>query len=81
MGLICAFAKYKHYISDAQLQRILPKGACSLLVEPVFAASESVPNIATNVEGFVLLVSSAKYAYSDRDRTWIRAIAKKFQAL
>lgn len=33
----------------------------------------------TEIEGFVLLASNSNYAYSDKDRAWIRAVASKFQ--
>lgn len=64
---------------DSQLQPMLPNGASSLLVLPMFGASYPTVNGNTKVEGFVLLVSGANYAYSDKDRAWICAVANKFQ--
>lgn len=52
---------------DSELWKMLPKGACSLLVQPVETAKV-----------FVLLASNINYAYSDKDRAWIGAIANKF---
>jgi hypothetical protein len=57
---------------------MLPKGTRSLLVQPVL----QVPNLGANqmekIEGFVLLASGMSYAYSDKDRAWIGALANKF---
>lgn len=58
---------------------MLPKGTRSVLVQPVLQS----PNLSDNAmelknEGFVLLASSMRYAYSDKDRAWIGALAKKF---
>ncbi|KAJ4836358.1 hypothetical protein Tsubulata_025914 [Turnera subulata] len=60
--------------SESGLWEMLPKGTCSLLVEPVLQAKEEKQTI----EGFVLLASSMSYAYSDKDRAWITAVANKF---
>ncbi|XP_038982564.1 protein COFACTOR ASSEMBLY OF COMPLEX C SUBUNIT B CCB2, chloroplastic isoform X2 [Phoenix dactylifera] len=65
--------------SDSQLGRMLPKGTLSLLVQPVLSTSTPTINVTKKTEGFVLLVSSADYAYGDKDRAWIRAVANKFQ--
>ncbi|XP_073101840.1 protein COFACTOR ASSEMBLY OF COMPLEX C SUBUNIT B CCB2, chloroplastic isoform X1 [Elaeis guineensis] len=67
--------------SDSQLGRILPKGTLSLLVQPVLSTSTPTINDTKKSEGFVLLASSADYAYGDKDRAWIRAIANKFQGV
>lgn len=67
--------------TDSQLGRMLPKGTLSLLVQPVLSTSTSTINVTKKTEGFVLLVSSADYAYGDKDRAWIRAIANKFQGI
>lgn len=57
---------------------MLPKGVFSLLVQPLYEVPDPPKNIITNVKGFVLLASNTKYAYSEKDRAWIRAIANKF---
>lgn len=72
-------ALYFPQSTDSQLRGMLPKGALSLLLQPIFGASDLATNVTTKIEGFVLLASSANYAYSDRDRAWVRAIANKFQ--
>ncbi|KAM7272577.1 hypothetical protein ACFE04_027240 [Oxalis oulophora] len=59
--------------SDSELWEILPKGTCSLLVQPIPISSTN-----EKIGGFVMLASTKEYAYSDRDRSWIRAIANKF---
>lgn len=66
---------------DTRLQGMLPKGVCSLFVQPLYGASSPVSNATTNIEGFVLLASSSKYAYNEKDRAWIRTIANKFQGM
>lgn len=58
---------------------MLPKGTCSLLVEPVLQATTRGGNEIEKTGGFILLASSIAYAYSDKDRAWIRAIANKFR--
>ncbi|KAI3720739.1 hypothetical protein L2E82_31732 [Cichorium intybus] len=56
--------------SDSELWEMLPEGTCSVLVMPVLKSGDE--------EGFVLLASTISYAYSNKDRDWIAAIAKKF---
>ncbi|GLT36000.1 hypothetical protein SLA2020_104060 [Shorea laevis] len=65
--------------ADSGLGDMLPKGTRSLLVQPVIQESDSGVDKVENKEGFVLLVSSVRYAYGDKDRAWIRAISKKFR--
>lgn len=54
---------------------ILPEGTRSLFVQPL------VQNIneSQRMDGFLLVASTAGYAYSDKDRAWIGAIAEKFR--
>lgn len=58
---------------------MLPKGTRSLLVQPVVQASNKGANHMEKNMGFVLLASSSSYAFSDKDRAWIGAIANKFR--
>lgn len=58
---------------------MLPKGSSSLLVQPVLQVPTSNDNAREKVEGFVLLSSSMRYAYSEKDRAWIGALARKFR--
>ncbi|KAJ9539667.1 hypothetical protein OSB04_026173 [Centaurea solstitialis] len=62
--------------TDSELWGILPEGTRSLLVLPVLNEDG---NSKDKISGFVLLASSISYAYSNKDRAWIAAIAKKFQ--
>ncbi|KAL7614196.1 hypothetical protein Lser_V15G09318 [Lactuca serriola] len=60
--------------SDSELWDMLPEETRSVLVLPVLKGNNSKDE----VTGFVLLASSITYAYNDKDRAWIAAIAKKF---
>ncbi|ONK56522.1 uncharacterized protein A4U43_C10F9670 [Asparagus officinalis] len=55
---------------DIRLRGILPKGVLSLLVQPLSGASDSINNVATDIQGFVLLMSNANCIESGygRDR-------------
>ncbi|KAK1262609.1 hypothetical protein QJS04_geneDACA000956 [Acorus gramineus] len=64
--------------TDSQASRMLPKGTCSLLVQPFQRTSDKSAGSVEKNRGFILLASSVRYAYSDRDRAWIRAVANKF---
>ncbi|KAM4069102.1 hypothetical protein ACJW30_12G064600 [Castanea mollissima] len=64
--------------TDSVLWEMLPKGTRSLLVEPVLQVPNSGANQKEKIEGFVLLASGMSYAYSDKDRAWIGALANKF---
>lgn len=65
--------------ADSVLWEMFPKGTCSLLVQPVLQIADPNVKEKEKTEGFVLLASSRSYAYSDKDRAWIRAIANKFR--
>ncbi|KAK4799633.1 hypothetical protein SAY86_024998 [Trapa natans] len=56
--------------SDDGLQNLLPKGTRSLLIQPLRSESKG--------QGLVLLASSMSYAYNEKDRSWIEAIANLF---
>ena len=58
---------------------MLPKGTRSLLVQPVLHVLHPSDSGNENIQGFVLLASSMRYAYSDKDRAWTKALAKKFR--
>lgn len=60
-------ALYFPQSEDSEMWNMLPNGACSLLVQPMEGA-----------KGFLLLASNINYAYTDKDRAWIGAIANKF---
>ncbi|XP_059452101.1 protein COFACTOR ASSEMBLY OF COMPLEX C SUBUNIT B CCB2, chloroplastic isoform X2 [Corylus avellana] len=64
--------------SDSVLWEMLPKGTRSLLVQPVLQVPKPGANQVEKIEGFVLLASSMSYAYGDKDKAWIGALANKF---
>lgn len=66
--------------AGSELRIPLPKGALSMLVQPVIRVSDdAVTNsIRLENEGFLLLASNVRYAYSKKDRAWIKAVANKF---
>ena len=66
-------------VSDSELWDILPEGTRSLLSQPVQQAPKGSANQVEKTEGFVILASSIDYAFSDKDRAWIAAVANKFR--
>lgn len=66
-------------VSDSGLWEMLPQGTRSLLVQPIVQVLPSSDNEVQKSEGFVLLASSMRYAYSDKDKAWIGALANKFK--
>ncbi|KAI9077010.1 hypothetical protein K1719_028351 [Acacia pycnantha] len=64
--------------ADSEFQELLPKGACSLLVQPLLQVPSQTANGPQNPEGFILLASTMTYAFSMKDRAWIAAVANKF---
>lgn len=64
---------------DAEFWKILPQGTRSVLVQPVLLDPKPSTNEMGSVEGFVLLASSMRYAYSEKDRDWIRAVSNKLR--
>ncbi|XP_019200259.1 PREDICTED: protein COFACTOR ASSEMBLY OF COMPLEX C SUBUNIT B CCB2, chloroplastic-like [Ipomoea nil] len=66
--------------TDSQLKELLPKGTCSLLVQPLLGSPDpSYKEDTPKNEGFVLVASGNSYAYDSKDRAWIRAVAGKFR--
>ncbi|ONI27267.1 hypothetical protein PRUPE_1G077000 [Prunus persica] len=70
---------YLSQIEDSGLWEMLPQGTRSLLVQPIVQVLPSSDNEIQKSEGFVMLASSMRYAYSDKDKAWIGAIANKFK--
>ncbi|XP_042442787.1 protein COFACTOR ASSEMBLY OF COMPLEX C SUBUNIT B CCB2, chloroplastic-like [Zingiber officinale] len=64
----------------SELRIPLPKGTLSMLVQPVIRVSDAFTNSIPPLEneGFLLLASNVRYAYSKKDRAWIKAVANKF---
>lgn len=66
-------------VTDAGQWEMLPKGTCSVFVQPVIQAPNPSAIEVEKIEGFVLLASSMTYAYSHKDRAWIKAVSNKFR--
>nr|DAD48013.1 TPA_asm: hypothetical protein HUJ06_017950 [Nelumbo nucifera] len=65
---------------DSGVWEMLPKGIRSFLVQPVLRACKLGGNgTEKTIQGFILLASSMSYAYNNRDRDWIGAVANKFR--
>jgi len=64
--------------STDELWPILPRGTTTVLLQPISGISDQNYSETEKLNGFILLVSSASYAYSDKDREWTKAIARKF---
>ncbi|KAL7146385.1 hypothetical protein ABFS83_06G037300 [Erythranthe nasuta] len=71
---------FQQAAAGSELKEMLPKGTKSLLVQPI-RRDPKVNSSRTDEknEGFVLLASSIDYAYTDKDKAWIAAIANKFR--
>uniref|UniRef100_A0A7N0RCV8 Protein COFACTOR ASSEMBLY OF COMPLEX C SUBUNIT B CCB2, chloroplastic n=1 Tax=Kalanchoe fedtschenkoi TaxID=63787 RepID=A0A7N0RCV8_KALFE len=61
--------------------KMLPKGIQSLIVQPITCASSKLGEGTVRHEGFILLASNLSYAFSEKDRAWIRAIGNKFKGV
>lgn len=70
---------YFPQVAESELWGMLPKGTRSFLVQPVTQAQSSTSNKSDRSEGFVLVASTSSYAYSNKDRAWIGAVANKFK--
>lgn len=58
---------------------MLPKGAASVLLQPLVEKASNQDAVGRPNPGFILLVSSANFAYRDKDRAWMKAVANKYQ--
>lgn len=63
---------------DSEVWEMLPKGTRSLLVQPLIQSETSDSSQKWKNNGFVLVASSNSYAYNNKDRSWVGAVAKKF---
>ncbi|XP_073159428.1 protein COFACTOR ASSEMBLY OF COMPLEX C SUBUNIT B CCB2, chloroplastic [Henckelia pumila] len=70
---------YFQQATDSALMGMVPEGVRSLLVQPILQNPNSSSEDAEKSSGFVLLASSIDYAYGDKDKAWIAAIANKFR--
>lgn len=71
-------AKYLRPFADSELKEMIPVGTRSLLVQPILGAHRQSSRQPEKTKGFVVLASGVDYAYTDKDRAWIAAIANKF---
>lgn len=63
---------------DSKLKEMVPEGTRSLLVLPILKARKPSTGETESTKGFVLLASGIDYAFTDKDKAWIAAIASKF---
>lgn len=64
---------------DSELKEMFPEGIRSLLVQPIPEGPRLSSSQTEKNKGFVLLASSIDYAYTNKDKAWIAAIANKFR--
>ncbi|CAN1158899.1 Protein COFACTOR ASSEMBLY OF COMPLEX C SUBUNIT B CCB2, chloroplastic [Linum perenne] len=69
---------YFQQAMGSELREMLPNGTRSLLVVPILPSSDQSSDETKKNLGFVLLASNLEYAYNEKDRAWIKAIANKF---
>lgn len=65
---------------DSELNEMVPVGTRSLLVQPILEAPRKSSSQAEKSQGFILLASSIDYAYTNKDKSWIAAVADKFRS-
>ncbi|KAL3647374.1 hypothetical protein CASFOL_008342 [Castilleja foliolosa] len=81
---LAAFSAVVPYIGkflkgNSELKEMVPAGTRSLLLQPIIL---DAPSYQTDIsKGFVLLASSIDYAFTDKDKAWISAIANKFTGM
>ncbi|XP_009132551.1 protein COFACTOR ASSEMBLY OF COMPLEX C SUBUNIT B CCB2, chloroplastic [Brassica rapa] len=66
---------FPQYAGSALSWDILPDGTRSVFVQPLVQNTDE----SEKMDGFLLVASTAGYAYSDKDRAWIGAMADKFR--
>ncbi|KAL0299483.1 UNVERIFIED_CONTAM: protein COFACTOR ASSEMBLY OF COMPLEX C SUBUNIT B CCB2, chloroplastic [Sesamum radiatum] len=69
---------YFQQAADSELKEMVIEGTRSLLVQPIMRAPSLSSSQTKKSKGFLLLASSIDYAYTDKDKAWIAAIANKF---
>ncbi|KAK2367287.1 protein COFACTOR ASSEMBLY OF COMPLEX C SUBUNIT B CCB2, chloroplastic [Trifolium repens] len=65
--------------ADSEFKDLVPKGTRSLLVQPILQVSIESATDSQKPVGFILLVSTVRYAFSIKDRAWIAAVASKLR--
>lgn len=70
---------YFSQAADTGIKEILPNNTCSVIVQPILRGSKLSSNVKDRSVGFLMLASTSSYAYSEKDRAWIRAVANKYR--
>jgi len=65
--------------SDSEFQDLVPIGTRCLLIQPVLQVSNESDTGLQKPGGFILLASTTRYAFSNKDKAWIAAVANKFR--
>ncbi|CAJ1952648.1 unnamed protein product [Sphenostylis stenocarpa] len=65
--------------ADSEFQDLVPTGTRCLLIQPVLHASNESDSGLQKPDGFILLASTTRYAFSNKDKAWIAAVANKFR--
>lgn len=66
-------------VSDSEFQDLVPTGTRCLLIQPVLHVSNENDVGLQKPGGFILLASTTRYAFSNKDKAWIAAVANKFR--
>ncbi|KAG9140736.1 hypothetical protein Leryth_006915 [Lithospermum erythrorhizon] len=64
--------------ADTGIKEIIPNSTCSILVQPIVRSSKHSSDVKNRDIGLLLVASTSNYAYSEKDRAWIGAVANKF---
>ncbi|KAL2334616.1 hypothetical protein Fmac_015829 [Flemingia macrophylla] len=65
--------------ADSEFQDLVPVGTRCLLIQPLSQVSNDSATGLQKPTGFILLASTTRYAFSNKDRAWIAAAANKFR--
>ncbi|KAH1207006.1 hypothetical protein AAZX31_16G175100 [Glycine max] len=65
--------------ADSEFQDLVPIGTRCLLIQPVLQVSNESDTGLQKPGGFILLASTTRYAFSNKDKAWIAAVANKFR--
>jgi len=65
--------------SGSEFQDLVPIGTRCLLIQPVLHVSNESDTGSQNPDGFILLASTTRYAFSNKDKAWIAAVANKYR--
>ncbi|ESW24333.1 hypothetical protein PHAVU_004G121600 [Phaseolus vulgaris] len=65
--------------AGSEFQDLVPIGTRCLLIQPVLHVSNESDTGSQNPDGFILLASTTRYAFSNKDKAWIAAVANKYR--